>query len=148
MGARLSIRNEGKVHNGYCHVSPNQRVKDLDTKQKPQTAWKIDPTPPGHSASSPAVEEPGLAGELPPLDSLLEDTEPIDVFQLPDSFDYDTLVAQAEQEHEESEESITEDLGTCVHTVRGSVPDDLPNQTLASTASEEILAPNNISYHH
>ncbi|KAJ8084970.1 hypothetical protein PM082_003747 [Marasmius tenuissimus] len=148
MGARLSVRNEGKARNGYRHVSPNQRVKGLDTKQKPKTAWKIDPTPPGRSAASPAVEEPGLAGESPPLDPLLEDTQPIDVFQLPDSFDYDALVTQAEREHEESEESIAEDLGTWVHTVRGSGPDDLPNQTQASTTGEEIPASNNTSYHH
>ncbi|KAK7045373.1 hypothetical protein VNI00_007622 [Paramarasmius palmivorus] len=67
------------------------------------------------------------------------DPRPIDVFILPESVDYDSLVDRAEREQEESETSIAEDLGTSTHTVtEATPPTTLPLETRAMPGHQHL----------
>ncbi|KAL0564302.1 hypothetical protein V5O48_017751, partial [Marasmius crinis-equi] len=73
----------------------------------------------------------------------------IAVFQLPDSFDYDVLVEEAERTLEESDVSVAEDLSTAAHTVTGYDADALPPLSPSSPETTATATPTRrLSYHH
>ncbi|KAK1226361.1 hypothetical protein PQX77_010668 [Marasmius sp. AFHP31] len=97
-----------------------------------------DPLPQARSSTPPPLPpEP-----LPDIDR----SQPIAVFRLPETFDYDALVERAACEQEDSKESITEDLGT--HVSAASTTNIVSNASPCATGSDSPTPmPPRIAYH-
>ncbi|KAK1235185.1 hypothetical protein PQX77_001600 [Marasmius sp. AFHP31] len=103
---------------------------------------------PPHSVNKtqPALTRPSSPPPQP-LESLpsdIDSSQPIAVFRLPDSFNYDELVEHAERVQAQAEESIAEDLGTLVYTAADRISEDPP---CATGSNPQTPAPQTTPYH-